>query len=107
MPLHAFESRNSNPVEMRTHAESFHIRSRMSHHGIPLGVEDGGPLLYRRFLGCFSAEWNPSKLGRWNSVVTVLAHRLRRWPNIVETLFERLAFAGIHAHRGSDNGDCE
>ena len=34
------------------------------------------------------------------NVGTMLAHRLRRWPNIVPTLGKRLVFAGIYLPGG-------
>ena len=39
----------------------------------------------------------PANTRRSPNVVTMLAHRLRRWANIVTTLGERLTFHGISA----------
>ena len=52
--------------------------------------------------GCMSpfVKWGggtpfPANTRCWNSVVSMLGHRLRRWPNIETTLFQRLVFAGL------------
>ena len=37
----------------------------------------------------------PANTKRSPNVGTMLAHRLRHWPNIVPTLGERLVFAGM------------
>ena len=37
---------------------------------------------------------NPVNMGRWPDAGLMLAHRLRRWPNINPALGERLVFGG-------------
>ena len=50
-------------------------------------VVDGGPLI-QHWVNIFQQTRNVHP-----NVGTMLAHRLRRWPNIVPTLGERLVFA--------------
>ena len=38
---------------------------------------------------------NPASTTLWPNAVVMLAHRLRRWPNITTTLGQRLLFAGF------------
>ena len=39
----------------------------------------------------------PANTTHWNNVGLMLAHRLRRWPNIKPTLFQCVVFAGESA----------
>ena len=38
----------------------------------------------------------PANTRRWTNADLMLAHRLRRWPNIKSALVQRLMFAGYH-----------
>ena len=40
----------------------------------------------------------PTNTARWNNDVLLLAQRLRRWPNIKTSLFQRAVFAGMCLH---------
>ena len=42
-----------------------------------------------------SATAIPVNMRRGSDVVAMLGHRLRRWPNIMTSLVERLVFAGM------------
>ena len=53
------------------------------------------PALYRVRWETINLETSPSTTRRSSNIGTMLAHRLRRWPNIVPTLDERRVFAGI------------
>ena len=37
----------------------------------------------------------PANTTRWNNDVLKLGQRLRRWPNIKTSLFQRVVFAGV------------
>ena len=46
----------------------------------------------------FTVTHIPGKTTHWTNNGWILAHRLRRWPNIKPTLFQCMVIAGISAH---------
>ena len=51
--------------------------------------------LYINFSALQGLTLYPANTTRWNNDVLMLAQRLRRWPNIKTSLFQRVVFAGI------------
>ena len=47
-------------------------------------------MIYKYILNGF-----PANTTRWNNDVSMLAQRLRRWPNIKTSLFQPVVFAGL------------
>ena len=49
----------------------------------------------------------PGSTRRWLNFWLILGHRLRRWPNISQTLGQRLVFAGVtHEADNAQSASC-
>ena len=62
------------------------------------GLHDAGWIIYQSYsyIQLFTGVnvLSPANTTRWNNDVLMLAQRLRRWPNIKTSLFQRFVFAG-------------
>ena len=53
------------------------------------------PWFIQKYSSALRVEEFPANMRHWANVSSLLAHRLRRWPNNKTTLAQRFMFAGL------------